>query len=691
MTARGIVKGNTITRRPPEDQFKYEDWSELRGVPWRLQAREPGEVRVDLPVVAGPMTRPPVEEVIPRTKSDIDKFGYTPLCPGCEAQLMGTGRRAHNPECRFRIESELMKTEEGKQRIEAAKARIDAGRRPKAPRVGGGAGEPEVVEAASVPALVGVPEPDAEMASGEAVGEPLERVARRELEDRGEDPGSPKKKQRSGGQRTKRSSEADIEELHHQMQDEATAGAVVDDEGAVVMGPLPSAGSTDPQPPRVPVAAPDVSSGGSGTMDLGHLSVCLCSVLRDARKKGNVQKTVSEIFSPPRVSAQAQLVGLRPGFAIDLETKREDGSHWDLNKDSHTADLFSLPEKEKPKLLGGSPPCGPFSQLQNLVDIRNHVPQSVRSQRLQEGKKHLRTSVRAYRAQMDAGCYFLHEHPKGARSWEEPVVKELRNDPRVYEVVGPMCRWKMESEDVWGKGLVKKETRWLTNSPHLARTLSGVCSNSQGKTWHRHVNLINGRARSAQVYPPLLVRGILEALRNQLAEDGEFSQALNSLGSGPVPDAAPVIDEEQEVFDHLPSADVTITGPVYDTNTGAELDLEKVAAARKEELDWVQRQCTYKKVDAEDARKVGKVPITMKWVDRNKGDNERPNYRSRLVCREIKRAHNAEYIPEYASFSAMPPLEALKILLSLMVTLKVSKRNRKPLKVRLIDISRAHF
>ena len=41
-----------------------------------------------------------------------------------------------------------------------------------------------------------------EMASLEqAVGEPLvERVARRELEDRGDDPGSPKKKQKSGGQ-----------------------------------------------------------------------------------------------------------------------------------------------------------------------------------------------------------------------------------------------------------------------------------------------------------------------------------------------------------------------------------------------------------------------------------------------------------------------------------------------------------
>ena len=53
---------------------------------------------------------------------------------------------------------------------------------------------------------------------------------------------------------------------------------------------------------------------------------------------------------------------------------------------------------------------------------------------------------------------------------------------------------------------------------------------------------------------------------------------------------------------------MTVTGPVYDsdTKTGAELDLEKVAAARKEELEWVQPQCIYKKVDAEDARRAGK-------------------------------------------------------------------------------------
>ena len=174
-------------------------------------------------------------------------------------------------------------------------------------------------------------------------------------------------------------------------------------------------------------------------------------------------------------------------------------------------------------------------------------------------------------------------------------------------------------------------------------------------------------------------------------EDSEFSVQLNSVGAGPVPDSPPVIDEEQEFYEQPPPADAQIQGAGIDANAGAELDPVKVAAARREELDWVHKQHLYEKVPEEQCYAAGKAPITMKWVDRNKGDNQRLNYRSRLVCREVKRAKNAEFIPEHASFSAMPPLEALKILLSLMVTLKVSRKSRKPLKLRLIDISRAHF
>eukprot|EP00959_Pyramimonas_sp_CCMP1952_P350100 7335116-Pyramimonas_sp.AAC.1 len=39
----------------------------------------------------------------------------------------------------------------------------------------------------------------------------------------------------------------------------------------------------------------------------------------------------------------------------------------------------------------------------------------------------------------------------------------------------------------------------------------------------------------------------------------------------------------------------------------------------------------------------------------------------------------------------MPPLESLKMLCSMLTTLKVSKGRRKHLKLKLFDISRAHF
>ena len=83
--------------------------------------------------------------------------------------------RSHNHECRLRIQAKLQETTEGKPRIQAAKARLEAGRRPK---------EGSVAAGAANPVWVGAPEPDAEMASGEAAGQPLERQVSRDLEQR---------------------------------------------------------------------------------------------------------------------------------------------------------------------------------------------------------------------------------------------------------------------------------------------------------------------------------------------------------------------------------------------------------------------------------------------------------------------------------------------------------------------------
>ena len=64
-----------------------------------------------------------------------------------------------------------------------------------------------------------------------------------------------------------------------------------------------------------------------------------------------------------------------------------------------------------------------------------------------------------------------------------------------------------------------------------------------------------------------------------------------------------------------------------------------------------------------EARRItGRPPITVRWVDVNKGDNEQPNIRSRLVARQIRQAG------EEAIFAPTPPLEALRSVISLAAT-----------------------
>lgn len=96
---------------------------------------------------------------------------------------------------------------------------------------------------------------------------------------------------------------------------------------------------------------------------------------------------------------------------------------------------MQLIDYEKPEFTGESPPCGPFSKLQALVNARANVDSETREERLMAGKKHLRTAVSVYKKKMNEGRYFYHEHPDGAASCEEKAVKDLRT----YVSMGP-CR-----------------------------------------------------------------------------------------------------------------------------------------------------------------------------------------------------------------------------------------------------------
>ena len=117
--------------------------------------------------------------------------------------------------------------------------------------------------------------------------------------------------------------------------------------------------------------------------------------------------------------------------------------------------------------------------------------------------------------------------------------------------------------------------------------------------------------------------------------------------------------------------------------------------ARAEEMATVKRMQVWIKVDRDRCiRETGRPPIKLRWVDTNKGDDEAPNYRSRLVARDIKRKG------EDSIFAPTPPLEALRAILSLTATREfwpkecwegASAEGPQRVQISFIDISRAYF
>ena len=102
----------------------------------------------------------------------------------------------------------------------------------------------------------------------------------------------------------------------------------------------------------------------------------------------------------------------------------------------------------------------------------------------------------------------------------------------------------------------------------------------------------------------------------------------------------------------------------------------------------ISAMCTGKVPISKCIERTGKPPIGTRWVDINKGDNVHPEYRSRVVAQEI----NVEKREDL--FAATPPLESMKLLLSLAVTEGIGYQKGKKKqgkKLDFIDIRRAYY
>eukprot|EP00434_Breviolum_minutum_P025627 symbB.v1.2.022644.t1/scaffold2018.1/size92264/4 len=337
---------------------------------------------------------------------------------------------------------------------------------------------------------------------------------------------------------------------------------------------------------------------------------------------------------------------------------------WDFSLEDCRARAIELIEFLDPDLVIGSPPCGPYSMLQEL-NVRR-TPPDVRARTLAQADEHLEFCCEQYEARHRRHKFFLHAHPAYARSWGRTAIQRLEQMPGVLRVAGDMCEQGMTLSDEHGVRRAKKTTGFLTNSPYIAEELSKRCSNEKdalqawrqtvrravhgqkpghgGPSWDRVVrrvrldvsrgvvlqdlhdvqsadpSLVNFQIPKEScviestfyhvVYPSGLIRSILKkGLRKQLTKDIPVS----ALDFGPV-------NQEQDLDLSLGADDwCTFTDEV----SGKALESSKVASARAEEIDYAERYKVWDVVPISECyQKTGKGPISSRWIDINKGDEQ---------------------------------------------------------------------
>jgi hypothetical protein len=98
-------------------------------------------------------------------------------------------------------------------------------------------------------------------------------------------------------------------------------------------------------------------------------------------------------------------------------------------------------------------------------------------------------------------------------------------------------------------------------------------------------------------------------------------------------------------------------------------------------LDWK----TWEQVERAAAlRQTRRPPLKTRWVDVNKGDEQKPDVRSRLVAKEIAFRRSDDF------FAANPPLEALRLLLSDLAS-RPRRGTRSQTKMMVIDANKAYL
>ena len=154
---------------------------------------------------------------------------------------------------------------------------------------------------------------------------------------------------------------------------------------------------------------------------------------------------------------------------------------------------------------------------------------------------HVNFAASMCQEQAKSGRLFLFEHPARATSWKLDSLCELLEVVGVTSVLGDMCSHGMTQSDSHGRGFVKKTTRFMTNSNHIAKAVGVRCPKN-----HRHITLVDGRPKAAAIYPEGLCQAICQGYVNHMKDNVQESPVLAHS-----PQAAEVHENRTWDIDHV--------------------------------------------------------------------------------------------------------------------------------------------
>eukprot|EP00435_Cladocopium_sp_Y103_P022720 s4252_g5.t1 len=244
---------------------------------------------------------------------------------------------------------------------------------------------------------------------------------------------------------------------------------------------------------------------------------------KDLIESGVFPVAISEVFSPPRVSEHVKKQGLKVGRCYDLQTG------FNLLDGSDKQRMWRSLHEDDPELVTCSPPCTPFSPIQELNWDRMPFSQSVHM--VSEGVENFETAVEVCEWQDDRGKVFLLEHPLPSKAWHEQCVQRLMQRAGVYVCHTDLCQYGMRVRELPNK----KATQWVTNSKHMAMELQKRCNGE-----HVHEPLMGGLAKMAAIYPAQLCKAIVRGLLGHLRAHGKMQSCV-------LPETAVLLGEDEMV------------------------------------------------------------------------------------------------------------------------------------------------